>query len=70
LPGRRGFRRPGAVRNPENDHRGQPYQEERQEVLTLMRGLGPYGAEAGQPCDGDWCACDILTDEWAAEETP
>jgi hypothetical protein len=44
--------------------------EERQEVLTLMRGLGPYGAEVGQPCDGDWCAFDVLTDDFAAQETP
>lgn len=44
--------------------------EERQEVLTLMRGLGPYGSEVGQPCEGDWCACDALTDDFAAQETP
>lgn len=44
--------------------------DERQEVLTLMRGLGPYGAEIGRPCDGDWCACDVLTDDYAARETP
>lgn len=37
---------------------------ERDEVLTLMRGLGPYGAEVGQPCDGDWCPCTRLTDEY------
>lgn len=41
---------------------------ERQDVLSLMRGLGPYGAEAGMPCDGDWCTCSILTDEYAARE--
>lgn len=44
-----------------------PY--ERQEVLALMRGLGPYGSEIGQPCDGNFCTCDIMTDEWAARET-
>jgi hypothetical protein len=38
---------------------------ERGEVLTLMRGLGPYGSEVGEPCDGDWCCCDTLTDEHA-----
>ena len=35
----------------------------------LMRGLGPYGSEAGQPCHGDFCTCDIMTDDWAAQET-
>jgi hypothetical protein len=44
--------------------------EERREVLTLMRGLGPYGAEAGRPCDGDFCACGALTDDFAAREIP
>ncbi|WP_219664946.1 hypothetical protein [Streptomyces bambusae] len=39
---------------------------ERAEVLHLMAGLGPYGAEAGTPCAGDWCTCSILTDEYAA----
>ncbi|MFI1147827.1 hypothetical protein [Streptomyces sp. NPDC020817] len=39
---------------------------ERAEVLALMAGLGPYGAEAGAPCAGDWCTCDLLTDEYAA----
>ncbi|GAA1405192.1 hypothetical protein GCM10009639_51910 [Kitasatospora putterlickiae] len=39
---------------------------ERAEVLRLMAGLGPYGAEAGTPCTGDWCTCSVLTDEWAA----
>jgi hypothetical protein len=43
--------------------------QERQQVLTLMRGLGPYGSEAGQPCHGDFCTCDIMTDDWAAQET-
>jgi hypothetical protein len=40
--------------------------DERDEVLGLMRGLARYGAEAGQPCDGDWCTCSILTDDYAA----
>ncbi len=44
--------------------------EERREVLTLMRGLGPYGAEVGRPCDGDYCACAALTDDFAAKEIP
>ncbi|WP_369777056.1 hypothetical protein [Streptomyces sp. R33] len=39
---------------------------ERAEVLGLMTGLGPYGAEAGTPCEGDWCTCSILTDAYAA----
>ncbi|MFJ9777925.1 hypothetical protein ACIRVF_42920 [Kitasatospora sp. NPDC101157] len=39
----------------------------RAEVLRLMAGLGPYGAEAGTPCTGDWCTCSILTDEYAAK---
>lgn len=43
--------------------------QERQRVLALMRGLGPYGSEVGQPCDGDFCNCDVRTDEWAAQET-
>jgi hypothetical protein len=42
---------------------------ERQQVLTLMRGLGPYGSEVGHPCYGDFCTCDIMTDDWAARET-
>jgi len=33
----------------------------RDEILTSLRGLGPYGSEAGQPCDGDWCGCDRLS---------
>lgn len=37
--------------------------EQRDEVLTLMRGLGPYGSEVDQPCDGDWC-CYRRTDEY------
>ncbi|MGB3444862.1 MAG: hypothetical protein WBA97_39495 [Actinophytocola sp.] len=35
--------------------------EQRGEVLTSLRGLGPYGSEVGQPCDGDWCQCVSLT---------
>jgi hypothetical protein len=42
--------------------------QERQQVLTLMRGLGPYGSEIGQPCDGDFCRCTVMTDDWAAQE--
>ncbi|WP_380280185.1 hypothetical protein [Kitasatospora purpeofusca] len=42
---------------------------ERTEVLRLMAGLGPYGAEAGTPCTGDWCTCAALTDEYAARLT-
>jgi hypothetical protein len=38
--------------------------EQRAEVLDLVRGLGPYGSEAGSPCDGDWCSCDLLTDDY------
>lgn len=37
---------------------------ERDAVLGTLRGLGPYGAEVGQPCDGDWCPCERLTDEY------
>ncbi|MFC9331135.1 hypothetical protein [Kitasatospora sp. NPDC057015] len=49
---------------------------ERAEVLRLMAGLGPYGAETGSPCTGDHCTgdhctCSILTDEYAARrDTP
>jgi hypothetical protein len=43
---------------------------DRDEVLTLMRGLGPYGSEAGRPCDGDWCPCPNLTDEYIRERSP
>jgi hypothetical protein len=39
---------------------------QRGEVLGLMRGLGPYGSEVGQPCDGDWCRCARFTDEYIA----
>ncbi len=28
---------------------------QRAEALAAVRGLGPYGSEAGRPCDGDWC---------------
>ncbi|MFI5981826.1 hypothetical protein ACIBEA_13215 [Streptomyces sp. NPDC051555] len=42
---------------------------ERAQVLAVMAGLGPYGAEAGAPCAGDWCTCSILTDEYAARPT-
>ncbi|MFD7026768.1 hypothetical protein ACFWAR_01885 [Streptomyces sp. NPDC059917] len=37
---------------------------ERAQVLAAMAGLGPYGAEAGAPCTGDWCTCSILTDAY------
>lgn len=37
---------------------------ERDEILASLRGLGPYGAEVGLPCDGDWCPCERLTDEY------
>ncbi|MCX5208066.1 hypothetical protein OG689_01830 [Kitasatospora sp. NBC_00240] len=39
---------------------------DRAEMLRLMSGLGPYGAEAGTPCTGDWCTCSLLTDDYAA----
>ncbi len=44
--------------------------EERTLVLEMLRGLGPYGSEAGQPCDGDWCTCSVLTDEYAGKLVP
>ncbi|MFJ9548500.1 hypothetical protein [Streptomyces erythrochromogenes] len=37
---------------------------ERAEILDLMAGMGPYGAEYGTPCTGDWCSCEVLTDTW------
>jgi hypothetical protein len=37
--------------------------ERRDEVIELMARLGPYGAEQGRPCDGDWCTCSILTED-------
>ncbi|MFD9268616.1 hypothetical protein ACFWB1_15875 [Streptomyces goshikiensis] len=41
----------------------------RAEVLQLMAGLGPHGAEAGTPCtDNDYCSCAVLTDAYAAKE--
>jgi hypothetical protein len=43
--------------------------QEWRQVLTLMRGLGTYGSEAGQPCGGDFCNCGIRTDDWVARET-
>jgi hypothetical protein len=47
--------------------RGEPLAPpERQQVLGVMGGLGPYGAEASVACRGDWCTCSILTDEYAA----
>lgn len=42
--------------------------EQRDEVLALTRGLGPYGSEVGQPCDGDWCSCAGLTDDRDARD--
>lgn len=44
--------------------------EHRSEILTLMRGLGPYGSEVGQPCAGDWCSCAQRTDDYIREEAP
>ncbi|MGW6710822.1 hypothetical protein ACWGDE_38865 [Streptomyces sp. NPDC054956] len=41
---------------------------ERAEILDLMAGLGPYGAEYGTPCTGDWCTCDLLTDAYLRRE--
>ena len=43
---------------------------ERAQILDLMTGLGPYGAEVGRPCTGDWCSCDALTDAYAARPYP
>ncbi|WP_328761150.1 hypothetical protein [Streptomyces sp. NBC_00272] len=41
----------------------------RAEVLQLMAGLGPYGAEYGTPCTGnDYCTCEVLTDAYAARD--
>jgi hypothetical protein len=45
-------------------HRAPLTTAERDEVLAPLRGLGPYGAEAGLPCDGDWCGCPRNTDEY------
>ncbi|GAA1950658.1 hypothetical protein [Kitasatospora viridis] len=42
---------------------------ERAEMLGELAGLGPYGAEVGRPCDGDYCTCQALTDEFAAQVT-
>lgn len=55
-----------AIRAPGWDLDGGPALtgEQRDEVLTLMRGLGPYGSEVGQPCDGDWCSCELRTDDY------
>lgn len=39
---------------------------DRAEILLLMAGLARYGSDVGQECPGDWCTCDILTDEYAA----
>ncbi|MFG2975462.1 hypothetical protein ACGFYY_21090 [Streptomyces sp. NPDC048331] len=44
-------------------------EDERAEVLRLMAGLAPYGAETGFPCTGDFCTCLDLTDEFAARPT-
>lgn len=60
---------PGRGRLSRDDERESLAPHERQEVLVLMRGLGPYGSEFGQPCDGNFCTCDIMTDEWAARDT-
>lgn len=46
------------------DRRSALTDAERDEILASLRGLGPYGAEVGQPCDGDWCPCTRLTDEY------
>jgi len=43
---------------------------QRTETLHLMAGLAPYGSETGQRCTSDWCTCDILTDEFAAQAQP
>jgi len=40
--------------------------QEGDQVLAVMSGLGPYGSEAGTPCEGDWCACSVLTDDYAS----
>ncbi|MFD7982181.1 hypothetical protein ACFV4M_02235 [Kitasatospora indigofera] len=39
---------------------------ERAEVLRLVEGLGPYGAESGTPCTSDYCTCSALTDAYVA----
>ncbi|MER6450416.1 hypothetical protein DEJ51_03965 [Streptomyces venezuelae] len=40
---------------------------ERAGILDLMARLGPYGAEYGTPCAGDWCTCDLLTETYVRE---
>lgn len=39
-------------------------------VLEPLKALGPYGSEAGQPCDGDWCHCRILTAAYVMDVFP
>lgn len=46
------------------DHRPALTGAERDEILAALSGFGPYGAEAGRPCDGDWCPCAERTDEY------
>ncbi|MFB6616954.1 hypothetical protein ACIGFK_33170 [Streptomyces sp. NPDC085524] len=41
---------------------------ERAEILDLMAGLGPYGSEHANPCSGDWCTCDLLTEAYVREQ--
>ncbi|MEV7443224.1 hypothetical protein AB0O22_19155 [Streptomyces sp. NPDC091204] len=41
---------------------------ERAEILDLMAVLGPYGAEYGTPCTGDWCTCELLTEAYVREQ--
>ncbi|MEV4195530.1 hypothetical protein [Streptomyces toxytricini] len=41
---------------------------ERTAVLGLMAELGPYGAEYGTPCAGDWCTCELLADAYVLGE--
>ncbi|WP_314242277.1 hypothetical protein [Streptomyces sp. DSM 40907] len=41
---------------------------ERAEILELMAVLGPYGAEYGTPCTGDWCTCEVLTESYVRDQ--
>ncbi|HEY1572993.1 MAG TPA: hypothetical protein VGG05_16745 [Pseudonocardiaceae bacterium] len=60
-----------AIRAPAWDLPGRPALSdlERDEVLTVMRGLGRYGSEVGRPCAGAWCGCELRTDDYVREGT-
>jgi hypothetical protein len=40
------------------------------ELVQSLSDLGPYGAEEGVPCAGEWCTCGLLTEAYITSTAP